>query len=68
MENSHIQDELSLFRERLESLCTKPKPNLLFFSLIFLQVIIQETACSLYKDYWRMKSEHHILKKKKKKV
>ena len=67
MENSHIQDLLSLFRERLRSLCTKPKPNLLFFSFIFLQVIIQEIACSLYKDSWRMKYEHHILNKKKKK-
>ena len=65
MENSHIQDLLSLFRKRLRSLCTKPKPNLLFFSFIFLQVIIQEIACSLYKDSWRMKYEHHILKKKK---
>ena len=37
-----------------------------FFSFIFLQVIIQEIACSLYKDSWRMKYEHHILKKKKK--
>ena len=35
-----------------------------FFSFIFLQVIIQEIACSLYKDSWRMKYEHNILKKK----
>ena len=57
-----------LFLERDLSPCAlNPSQTSFFFSLIFLQVIIQETACSLYKDYWRMKSEHHILKKKKKK-
>ena len=31
-----------------------------FFGLIFMQVIIQEIACSLYKDSWRMKYEHQF--------
>lgn len=55
----YMTDLLSLFRRDLGP-CALDQAKPPFFNLIFLQVIIQEIACSLYKDLWRMKYEHQI--------